>query len=134
MTGPEKDSLRLGYETQDARAGRIFLIGGGLLALILVVLAIMWGLFAFFAGHAPRPGAPPSAMLEQNALPPEPRLQPNPVQDLKAFLASEDSVLTTYAWVAQNAGIARVPIDTAMKLALKQGFPVRQNASGERPR
>jgi len=115
-----------GYETKDAPVGRIFLIGLGLLTLIVVVMGVMWVLFNAFTGHAPHPVNPPSAMMEQNVLPPEPRLQPDPAADLQKFLASEDSLLNSYGWVNKKSGIARIPIDSAMKLALKNGFPVRE--------
>jgi hypothetical protein len=122
---PGPDEIRLGYETRDANTGRVFSVGFALLLLIVVVLVAMWGLLGFFSDRAPRPVNPPAAMLEQNVVPPEPRLQPNPAADLKAFLASEDSVLRSYAWVDKKKGIARIPIDSAMELALKKGFPVR---------
>ena len=126
---PDDKSERVGYELQDAPAGRIFFIGFALLVLIGIVLGITWGLLNIFGGHPPRPLNPPSTMMEQSILPPEPRLQPNPVADLRKFQASEDSILHTYGWVDKKAGIARIPIDSAMKLALKNGFPVRERES-----
>ena len=39
--------------------------------------------------------------------------------------AAEQQVLTTYGWVDRNAGVVRIPIDEAMKLAIQRGLPAR---------
>ena len=38
-------------------------------------------------------------------MPPEPRLQTNPKQDLRDLRAAEDKVLNSYGWVDRNRGI-----------------------------
>ena len=59
-------------------------------------------------------------------MPPEPRLQIHPREDLQDLRASEDAILNSYGWVDKNAGIVRIPIDEAMKLILQRGLPARQ--------
>ncbi len=44
---------------------------------------------------------------------------------LKAYQATEETTLTTYGWVDQNAGTVRIPIDRAKDLLLERGLPVR---------
>ena len=63
-------------------------------------------------------------------MPPEPRLQTNPREDLRALRAREDAVLNSYGWVDKTAGVVRIPIDEAIKLTVQRGLPVRQG-SGE---
>ena len=65
-------------------------------------------------------------MKDYQSMPPEPRLQTNPRDDLRDLRMHEDQVLTSYGWVDKNAGVVRIPIDEAMKIVVKQGLPVRQ--------
>ena len=32
---------------------------------------------------------------------------------------------SSFGWIDKNAGVVRLPIDVAMKIALERGFPVR---------
>jgi hypothetical protein len=52
-------------------------------------------------------------------LPPLPRLQAAPLLDLRAVRAAEDANLGRYAWIDQPHGLARIPIDRAMVLWVK---------------
>ena len=64
----------------------------------------------------PAPGEPPR-------LPPEPRLQPDPVSDLHKMRDAEDNVLQTYGWVDKNAGVVRIPVARALDLVAQRGLP-----------
>jgi hypothetical protein len=88
----------------------------------------VWVLFAYFQSVASRRVAPeyPLAIEQRNRLPPEPRLQTNPRQDLIEFRRQEDQILNSYGWVDKNAGIVRIPVDQAIKLTLQHGLPARQ--------
>jgi hypothetical protein len=66
---------------------------------------------------------PPSPLASTRSGPPEPRLQVNPVQDLKALRAAEDQILASYGWVSQETNVARIPIDRAMELLVERGLP-----------
>ncbi len=126
-----------GYETRDANSVRLLVIGFGLLVLIAVVLGIIWGLYRAFGSEPPVSGGRVSATAAGPVIPPEPRLQANPSLDLDAMKRRDDSVLTTYAWVDRKAGIARIPVDTAIELLSRAPWPSRPAAahSGEdRPR
>ena len=43
--------------------------------------------------------------------------------DLKAFRAEEDAALTTYGWVDKGRGVARIPVEEAMRLLAERGLP-----------
>jgi hypothetical protein len=58
-------------------------------------------------------------------VPPEPRLQTNPREDLRQFREQEDAILNSYGWVDRPAGVVRIPIEDAMKLMLRRGLPSR---------
>ncbi|MBI2816342.1 MAG: hypothetical protein HYX72_05355 [Acidobacteria bacterium] len=61
-------------------------------------------------------------------LPPEPRLQStpghtiSPEQELKQMQRENNEVLSTYGWVDQQHGIAKIPIEEAMKLLVQRGL------------
>ena len=71
----------------------------------------------------------PIQTAEPHRLPPQPRLQPDPVGDLHKLRQQEDDILETYGWVDQGAGIGHVPIERAKELLLQRGLPSRANAS-----
>jgi hypothetical protein len=62
---------------------------------------------------------------------PEPRLQTTPWTDLKAFRADQHNYLTTYGWVDERLGVARIPIAKAKELLLQRGLPVRPELAAE---
>jgi hypothetical protein len=122
------------HETTDVDIRVLMRFVGGLLAAGIVILALVGLLFVYFARREARP-APlefPLAATEQNRLPPEPRLQTNPREDLQHFREQEDTVLTSYGWVDRNAGIVRIPIDEAMKLTIARGLPTRPEGAGSK--
>lgn len=61
-------------------------------------------------------------------LPPEPRLQTHPVQDLRDLQASQRERLSTYGWIDESKGIVHLPIERAMELVLQRGLPHRDAA------
>lgn len=99
--------------------------GIGLAILIALVLAAVWilsaGLKHARASHDPEP----SPLAEANArrLPPEPRLQTSPVEDMQTLRAQEDAVLTEYGPVDRATGTARIPIDRAIEILSRTGLP-----------
>ena len=101
--------------------------GLGLVIAAVVTFGLVWLLFAYFSSREVSHAAPvfPLATEQERRLPPEPRLQTNPRQDLLDLRKQEDRMLTTYGWVDKNAGVVRIPIDEAMKLAIARGLPTR---------
>ena len=95
---------------------------------ITVRKAVTVLLVLFFAAPDARRAMPdfPLAGGQESRLPPEPRLQTNPRQDLRDLRSAEDAALTSYGWVDKSAGIARIPIGEAMKLTVERGLPARQ--------
>ena len=125
----QHDHLDVHREESDVNIRAIFGFGAGLMALAAVVGLVVWLLFGYFTRRedlaSGQPTYPLAASQEQR-LPPEPRLQTNPRQDLKDLRAAEDDMLTRYRWVDRNAGVVRIPIDEAMRLTLQRGLPSRQ--------
>ncbi len=123
---PVSEAGGRGYETRDANPSLLFMIGGGLIVLILVVMFIVLGVLKTFQAHRPTTGdPPPPATAEAHMVPPEPRLQTNPEADYARFFAEQDSMLRGYGWVDERLGIARIPIDTAIAILAARELPFR---------
>jgi hypothetical protein len=128
VNGEHTDNPTVHHEESDVNIRAILGFAAGLLVFAIVIHIAMWGLFRFFdaqASHQEPPTYPLAAKQEQR-LPPEPRLQTNPRQDLVDLRTAEERTLTTYGWVDRNAGVVRIPIEQAMKLTIERELPARK--------
>ena len=120
------DNPDVRHETSDVNFRGILGFGLGLLTTAIVIHVLVWLLFVYFNGLETQSAREfPLAVEQQNRLPPEPRLQTNPRQDLADLHAREAEVLESYGWVDRSAGIVRIPIDEAMRLTVERGLPTR---------
>ena len=111
------------YEKEDADTRLVIRAGIGLALATLVASALVLFLFRLLAQREARGDAPPPPMArtDPGRLPPAPRLQTLPAQDLAAVRAEEDRTLTTYGWVDERAGTVRIPIEEAIRLLAQRG-------------
>jgi hypothetical protein len=118
----------VGHEGTDVNIRAVLGFGAGLFVAAVLIQFMVWLLFLYFSGREAARVAPeyPLAVGEQTRVPPEPRLQTNPREDLRILRAREDGVLNSYGWVDRTAGVVRIPIDEAIKLTVQRGLPVRQ--------
>ena len=121
------------HETSDVNVRGIFGFAIGLLVTTLFFSFLVWVLFQYFQVREATRVAPeyPLAATQETRVPPEPRLQTTPREDLKALRSAEDELLNGYSWVDRNAGVVRIPIDQAMRLTLQRGLPSRTAAPQE---
>lgn len=117
-----------GYETRDVNVRAAAIFGVTLFTLLVIVVFAMRGLFAYFE-HTQPLGPETTPFNAARELPPVPRLQVDPKQDLARVRAEQDHILETYGWADQGTGKVRIPIDRAMELLLQRGLPVRGEAS-----
>ena len=112
----------------------MLLFAAGLFVVAVIVHLLVWVLFGYLSGRETRLGARehPLALTRETQLPPEPRLQINPREDLRDLRAHEDEVLTSYGWVDKNTGVVRIPIEEAMKIVVQKGLPAREPTSDRR--
>jgi hypothetical protein len=117
----------VGHEVTDVNLGGVYIFALGLFVTVLVVAVVAWMLFAYFSGREARRSAPryPLAAAQQDRLPPAPRLQVNPRDDLRQLRAREDELLGSYGWMDRDRGVVRIPISEAMKLTVQRGLPTR---------
>ena len=126
---PEKsDNPEIVHEESDVNVGAILRYGIGLAAVALVVHVFLWWLLGVYERqqNGAQTQAFPMAAGQQNRLPPSPRFQENPQQDLQDLRVRQRRVLEGYSWVNKEAGIARIPIEDAMKIVIERGLPVRE--------
>src|SRR5262249_37186564 len=102
--------------------------GLGVAGLLIGAILLMWFVFDRFAARETRNSPKPDTMASSNPRiePPEPRLQPAPVLDLKALQAAEDLILHSYGWVDPDKGLVRIPVERAMELVAREGLPSRK--------
>jgi hypothetical protein len=125
-TAEEPKNPHVHHEPGDINALFLTKFGIGLSFAVIVFLFMLWGLFHYFARREAELNPPPPPGVERltEKLPPEPRLQPNPSQDMRQMRAAEDAILHQYAWIDPDKGIVRIPIGRAMDLMAQRGFPV----------
>jgi hypothetical protein len=132
MTTPH-GSTPGGYEKSDLKPKPIVIFGVILGLVVILTLVAAYGMIRLL-GWWERPWLEtPASPLATRTLPPEPRLQVEAPKDLKSLQGTEQEVLTTYAWVSKEAGIARIPIERAMQLVLDRGLPVAKPEAAAAP-
>ncbi len=125
--GPVRPDRGPGFETSDINVGSIGWLGVGFTVTALVGAGLLWLGFNFLASLlAPAGPSSPLATIQQVA--PGPQLQVSPSTDMQKLKASEDRLLSQYAWVNQQQGIVRIPIDQAMQTLLRRGLPTLPDA------
>lgn len=119
----------------DIHIGAIFKFVWYLTLLTVVVHGFIWFLMNRVDRHfvdAVRINFPMAAEQGER-LPPEPRLQVLPREELHTLREREREQLEGYSWVDKGAGVVRVPIEQAMKQVLDRGLPTRGAQSSTAP-
>ena len=126
-----QEHVDVAHETSDVNIRAVLSFAGGLVVFAAVVYLVVWLLFGYFTrreDRASRNRTYPLAAEQGDRLPPEPRLQTNPKEDLRDLRGAEDQLLKSYRWVDRNGGVVRIPIDEAMRLTLQRGLPSRPSS------
>lgn len=116
------------HERTDVNIRALLISLGALVVVGIVVHLATWLLFEVYEDKAALGDRPASPVADRNPVPPQPRLQPSPPQnmteleEMTIMRKQNDTVLHSYGWVDKPAGIARMPIDSAMaRIAAGQG-------------
>jgi hypothetical protein len=118
----------VGHETRDISTRVVVAFGASLVVGAIVVFFLVWVLYVFYGNLHDKeyPRQYPMARVGAPALPPAPRLQTQPREDLKNLRVEEQRRLDSYGWVDASRGEVYIPIDRAMEVLLRQGLPARQ--------
>ncbi len=108
-----------GHETSEVSVPFMF---GALFALLIgafLVAMLVIGIFQFFHNtYKPDQAAKESPQV----IPPEPRVEERPYEQLLSIRKREEHILNSYAVIDQKQGIVRVPIDRAIDMVAQKGL------------
>ncbi len=109
-----------GHEQSEVSV-RLIVVSLGFLAVsTFLICLLVVGIFRYFY-DVDRTGE--AAKQFQPVIPPAPRIEVAPYEELQRLRVQEDHILNSYAWVDQKAGTVRVPIDRAIDLLAAKGLP-----------
>jgi hypothetical protein len=115
------------HEHSDINIAAVFKFAVGLTVIAAAVHVAIWLMLGWFQATAASADVRnPLRVAEDDVrVPPEPRLQIEPRQDLDAYQVREAALLDGYHWIDKNAGVVRIPIAEAMKKVVERGLPTR---------
>jgi hypothetical protein len=97
------------------------------LAVIGVIMLVVYGFWGFFVSQARKADQPKPPLAEKdygNRLPPTPRVQATPGDDLARYRAAQDGKLASYGWIDKGSGTVRIPIDRAIALVAERASTI----------
>jgi hypothetical protein len=109
-----------GHEQSEVSVRLIVVSLAFLAVFTFIICVLVVGIFRYFHSYY---GTDEAVKLSQPVVPPEPRIEVAPYEQLQQLKAKEDHILSTYAWVDKNAGTVRLPIDRAIDLLAAKGLP-----------
>lgn len=120
---PNTNGAGSGHEHREANLSIIIWGAVGLVVATIIIMVLVWGMFNILKKTDQTESAEQqvSPLAIPGQLPPEPRLQVRPYEELQVLRAHEEDVLSHYGWQDQKNGIVRIPIDKAMDIVARQG-------------
>ena len=109
-----------GHETREVSVRFIVTSLFALLIGVFLSCLLVVGIFQFFH-HTYEVDR--NALANPQQMPPEPRVEEHPWQQLRDLRAHEDHILSTYAIIDKNQGLVRVPVDKAIDMLAQKGLP-----------
>jgi hypothetical protein len=86
-------------------------LGWSAFAILCAIVFAIGGAWLLLRAMGPDANTPPQPITA-----PPPRLQTAPMPERAAYFAEKHKLTTSYGWVDRQAGIARIPLDAAMRL------------------
>ena len=97
----------------EVATGTVLIAVAGYLAFVLLAMA---GVFFYL-----KAGSPSALKQPTERVFPSPKLQTSPEEDLARIEFEQRTALSGYAWVDHSKGLARFPIDEAMRIIAARG-------------
>ena len=128
------------FETKDVKTGTILLYLGYLAVAVVATYIVCIFVYRVTTKFAVQSETPPPPVRQEvgPTLPPEPRLQgvpgheTDPQLDLRNKMAEDEKANERLEWVDRQAGIARIPVEDAMKIIATKGLPAAPAAAAEK--
>lgn len=102
----------------------LFISAMGLLAMIVFVLLVSLVLYAFFARITPT-GVDPAPQTTPGTIGVGPGLHFDEVGTYQRLRATQQAMISEYAWIDRQQGRVRIPIERAIEHIARQGLPVQ---------
>ena len=115
-----------GYERTDAHAGATYRAGFAILAAMFLTALALVPMYRLLARLENKAQPPPPEVVKTEMSEPVlsfPKLVTSEPSVLAEFRAQEETLLTSYGWVEKDKGLARIPIDEAMRIVAEHGLP-----------
>ena len=108
-----------GHEPSDIDVKTVVVSLIALLIAAMIAALITYGIFHYFYTT--------EKVQEANAanpqvLPPEPRVEERPYEQLITVKAREEHILNSYAWVDKKEGTVRIPVSQAIDMLAQKGL------------
>jgi hypothetical protein len=125
---PDTENPEVAHEDSDVNVRAILGFGGALTLVAVLLHLFLWWLQGLYQRQTVREQTPryPMAIERDGALPPQPRFQRNPQQEMRDLRARQEALLNGYGWVNKENGVARIPIEEAMRMIVERGLPARE--------
>lgn len=122
------EGVKAGHELSDAQAAPVLRFLAFLAIVTVSVAAVVVVFYNYLESREAREKVAryPMAAGTTRPLPPPPRLQTYPFQDVKDLRSEEHRLLETYEWIDKNAGVVRIPVERAIEVLAEKGLPYRQ--------
>ncbi len=121
-----------GHETSEVSVKFIVTSLFALLIGVFLACLLVVGIFQFFhRTYIPEA----TSLANPQQLPPEPRVEEHPWEQIQDLRKHEDHVLSTYAIIDKAQGTVRIPVDRAIDMLAQKGLPTHDylgNASGKK--
>jgi hypothetical protein len=114
------------YEKTDAHAGDTYRAGFYILGVMVLTALVLVPMYRFLGRSEARDQKPGASLVRPDAgaaVPAFPKLVASEPAVLAEHRAQEDAFLASYGWVEKDKGIARMPIEAAMKIVAERGLP-----------
>ena len=123
-----EETLAAGHELTDAQARPILKFIAFVAGITIGVAALVVVFYNYLESREAieKTARYPMAAGTARPLPPPPRLQTYPFQDIKDLRQEERRLLESYEWVDKSNGVVRIPIDRAIEVLAEKGLPYRQ--------
>lgn len=132
-TPVDEASKKAGYELSDAPASPVAVAIAALI--VLMVMGFIGGeLFRYvFEATEVKSRPQPNLELVQREQVEGPLLQAHPEVELEGYLARQQRKLQSYAWVDEANDRVRIPIERAIQLVARDGFPTWEVVNAKLP-
>jgi hypothetical protein len=122
------------YEKADVQPTTIYWYLGALAIAVILSYVVCVYVLRLTTKMAVEYDTPPPVIRQEMGsayenMPPEPRLQGvpghsnDPQTDLRLKIEADTEANQKYGWIDQNAGIAQIPVQDAMKIIAEKGLP-----------